>query len=76
MLHSALVDTEKTYTGLGDACVKAGKAGCKLVELTGDNVSGDAIKTLLNDAHDVIGPLPGFRVPTDFAVLGHPRVVS
>ena len=67
MLHSLLADTEKTYSGLGDACVKAGKAGCKLIELTGDNVSGDAVKTLLNDAHNVFGPPPGTSVPADCA---------
>ena len=61
MLHSALVDTEKTYSGLGDACVKAGKAGCKLIELTGDNATGDAVKTLLNDALDVIDSPPRSR---------------
>jgi hypothetical protein len=53
-LSSSLVDTEKTYSGLTDACAAAGKAGCRLVELTGDNASGDDVKTLLNNAHDVI----------------------
>ena len=56
-LHSALVDTEKTYSGLTDGCAAAGKAGCKLIELTGDNASGDDVKTLLDNTHDVIDSL-------------------
>jgi len=48
------VDAEKTYSGLTDGCAAAGAAGCKLIQLTGDNVSGDVVKTLLNDVHDVI----------------------
>jgi hypothetical protein len=48
------MDTEKTYSGLTDACAAAGRAGCKLIEFTGDNASGDDVKTLLNNAHDVI----------------------
>ena len=70
MLHSVLVDTEKRYSGLEDACVKAGKAGCKLIELAGDNVSGDVVKTLMDDIHDVIDPPPdssGWCVPADIA---------
>ena len=27
--------------------------GCKLVELVGDHADGNAIKQLINDAHDV-----------------------
>ena len=49
----ALVDTEKTYSGLTDGCAKAGRAGCKLVEITGDNASGDDVKALLDNVHDV-----------------------
>ena len=63
-----LADTEKTYSGLGEACAKAGKAGCKLIEITGDGASGDAVKTLLNDAHDVTDSPPGPSNPTDFAL--------
>jgi hypothetical protein len=48
------MDTEKTYSGLTDACAAAGRAGCKLIEFTGDNASGDDVKALLNNAHDVI----------------------
>ena len=53
MLQTSLVDTEKTYSGLTDGCATAGRAGCKLIEFTGDNASGDDVKALLNYAHDV-----------------------
>ena len=49
------MDVEKTYSGLTDACAAAGTAGCKLIEFIGDNASGDAVKTLINDVHDVMG---------------------
>ena len=58
LLAPLLVDAEKTYNGLTAGCAAAGKAGCKLLEFTGDNVSGDLIKTLLNDVHDVTDFLP------------------
>ena len=53
-LRSFLVDTEKTYSGLTDGCAAAGRAGCKLIEITGDGATGDDVKNLINDAHDVI----------------------
>ena len=53
-LHPSLADIEKTYSGLTDGCVAGGSAGCKLVEITGDGASGDDVKNLINDAHDVI----------------------
>ena len=53
MLQASLVDTEKTYSGLTDGCAAAGRAGCKLIDFTGDNASGDDVKALLNYAHDV-----------------------
>jgi hypothetical protein len=52
-LYGSLADTEKTYSGLTDGCAKAGRAGCRLIEITGDNASGDDVKDLLNYAHDV-----------------------
>ena len=77
MYHS-LADTEKTFSGLTDGCAKAGKAGCKLIEITGDNASGDDVKTLLNYAHDVtpIYLLDRVIQLTFFSILGHPRAVS
>ena len=52
-LHFALDSTEKTYSGLTDGCAASGRAGCKLVEITGDGASGDDVKDLINYAHDV-----------------------
>ena len=58
-LQYSLSDTEKTYSGLTDGCATAGRAGCKLVEIVGDGASGDDVKNLINDAHDVVKFLPG-----------------
>ena len=75
-MHHSLVDIEKTYSGLTNGCAKAGKAGCKLVEITGDNASGDDVKELLNYAHDVTDPLLELSDSTDFySVVGEPRAV-
>ena len=59
------MDTEKTYSGLTDGCAAAGRAGCKLIEITGDNASGDDVKALVNYAHDVIDFLSSLIGPTD-----------
>lgn len=77
MMAPSLADIEKTYSGLADGCAAAGKAGCRLIELTGDNVSGDAVKTLLNDIHDVIDsfPRPVHRTDSSFTIAS-PRAVS
>jgi len=53
LFYAALADAEKAYSGLTDGCAAAGRAGCKLIELTGDNATGDDVKTLLNRVHDV-----------------------
>lgn len=47
------MDVEKIYSRLADDCAKAGRAGCKLIEFTGDNASGNDVKDLLDYAHDV-----------------------
>ena len=53
-MQPSLADSEKTYSGLTDGCAKAGRAGCKLVEITGDDATGDDVKALINYAIDVI----------------------
>jgi len=53
-MYTSLIDTEKVYSGLTDGCATAGRAGCKLIEITGDNATGDDVKGLLNYVHDVI----------------------
>ena len=72
MLRRSLVDTEKTFSGLTDGCAAAGRAGCKLIELTGDNANGDDVKALLNHAHDVIGFLSRREDLADFFHLRWP----
>ena len=47
------MDIEKTFFGLADGCATAGKAGCRLVEVTGDNASGEDVKDLITYSHDV-----------------------
>ena len=54
-LQTSLVDAEKTYSDLTDGYANAGRAGCKLVEITGDDATGDDVKTLIETAHDVLG---------------------
>ena len=71
------MDTEKTYSGLTDGCAAAGKAGCKLIELTGDNASGDDVKALLDYSHDVIGLPSRLGNPTDpVSILVGPPALS
>lgn len=64
--HYSLANTEDTYSGLADGCAEAGRAGCKLIEFTGDGVSGDDVKNLINDAHDVIELLLKFLHRANF----------
>ena len=52
--RSSFADSEKSYSGLTDACAAAGRAGCKLIEFIGDGASGDDVKALLNNVHDVV----------------------
>ncbi|KAF9785048.1 hypothetical protein BJ322DRAFT_1108516 [Thelephora terrestris] len=67
LAYSAFTNTEKTYSGLTDGCAKAGRVGCKLIELTGDNASGDDVKALLDFAHDAALELyrAGVEVPAE-----------
>lgn len=64
-LQHSLVDTEKTFSGLTDGCAKAGRAGCKLVEITGDNATGDDVKNLITYSHDVTDSLTRTADGTD-----------
>jgi hypothetical protein len=75
--RTSFTDAEKTYSGLTDACAAAGRAGCKLVELTGDNASGDDVKALLNYAHDVVSSVSRLGNPTHpVYILGGPPALS
>ena len=65
VLHLPPADTEKTYSGLTDGCSKAGRTGCRLIEFTGGNASGDDVKVPLNYAHNVIDPFSQLVNQTD-----------
>jgi hypothetical protein len=69
ILRSFLADTEETYSGLTDGCAAAGRAGCKLIEITGDNASGDDVKALINNAHDVTNFLSKPGDPADSVLM-------
>ena len=64
-MYNALADVEKGYSGLTDGCAGAGKAGCKLVELIGENPNGSDVRALLDYAHDVGYSLLTLDNPTD-----------
>ena len=67
------MDSEKTCSGLTDACATAGRAGRRLVELTGDDANGDDVKALLNYAHDVVSSISRMSGPVDsVSALGGP----
>ena len=68
--YPTFVDTEKTYSGLADGCAKAGRAGCKLIEITGDDASGNDVKALLAYAHDVGSFLPRLDNPLHIFLVG------
>ena len=75
-LYTALGDTEKVYSGLTDGCAAAGRAGCKLIEITGDDATGDDVKGLLNYVHDVIHSFPRLGNPINsVSISGDPRAL-
>ena len=45
------------FSGLTDGCINARRAGCKLIEITGDNASENDVKALDNNALDVLNSL-------------------
>lgn len=59
MMHTLLKDSEAAFLGFSKNCAATGKNGCKLISLLHDNATGEEIKRLIEDAHDV-GPRPGF----------------
>jgi len=47
---------------MADACVKAGTAGCNLVQLIPEGGDKNDVGVLLNGAHDVSYSLPGWSI--------------
>ena len=76
-LRSSLQDTEGTFSALTDGCAKAGRDSCKLIEIIGNNATGDDVKTLVNYAHDVTGFLLEVDGPTNHVFMpGCTRALS
>ena len=53
LLHTLLTDTENVFLGFANACVSAGRVGCKLLTLMRDGVTGKEVKRFIEDSHDV-----------------------
>ena len=62
-MYTLLKDVEAVFLGFGDACVSAGKEDCKLLNLLHNDATGEEVKRLIEDSHDV-GDRPGFHLLT------------
>lgn len=62
LMHTMLTDIETVFLGFGDACASAGRAGCKLLTLLHKGATGEDVKHLIEDSHDV-GNQPGPSLP-------------
>jgi hypothetical protein len=58
-MHRLLADAEAVFLGFSNACASAGKDGCKLITLLHKDATGEEIKRLIEDSHDV-SDHPGF----------------
>ena len=77
LLRSSLVDTEATCFGLADACVTAGRAGCKLMEFVPNATTEAEMAALLTGAHDVTDFPRRWVAPTDpIFTLAGPQALS
>ena len=61
VMHTLLTDAEAVFLGFSNACVSAGNDGCKLVTLLHEDATGQEVKRLIEDSHDV-GNRFDFRV--------------
>jgi len=62
LMHTLLTDVEAVFLGFGNACASAGRAGCKLLTLLHKGTTGEDVKHLIEDSHDV-GNQPGSSLP-------------
>ena len=53
LVYTVLTDTEAVFLGFGNACASAGRAGCKLLTLLHKGATGEEVKRLIEDSHDV-----------------------
>ena len=61
-MHTLLTDAEAAFLGFSSACVSAGLDGCKLLTLLHMGATGEEVKRLIEDSHDV-GNQPGICLP-------------
>lgn len=53
LMHTLLKDAEAAFLGFSNACASAGKDDCKLVTLLHPHATGEEVKRLIEDSHDV-----------------------
>jgi hypothetical protein len=53
LMHTLLTDAEAVFLGFGNACASAGRTGCKLLTLLHKGATGEDVKRLIEDSHDV-----------------------
>lgn len=52
-MHTLITDAEAVFLGFSNVCASAGKDGCKLVTLLHSDPTGEEVKRLIEDSHDV-----------------------
>ena len=62
LMYTHLTDAEVVFLGFGNACASAGRANCKLLTLLHKGATGEEVKRLIEDSHDV-GNQPGASLP-------------
>ena len=53
LMYEMLTDAEAAFLGFGNACASAGRDGCKLLTLLHEDATGEEVKRLIEDSHDV-----------------------
>lgn len=61
LMHSMLTDVETVFLGFSNTCASAGRAGCKLLALLHQGATGEEVKRLIEDSHDVGNQLASVR---------------
>jgi hypothetical protein len=72
-MYTLLTDAEATFSGFSEVCASAGEDGCKILALLDKGATGEEVKRLIEDAHDVRNQ-PGlcFLFPTHIVVRSWP----
>jgi hypothetical protein len=53
LVHTLLMDTEAVFSGFSNAYASAGRTRCKLLTLLHKGVTGEEVRRLIKDSHDV-----------------------